>query len=578
MRLTRRYFVKSTIACATLISILSLLPGCQQPIKASPTFRKPNILLVITDDQGFGDLSLHGNPHLKTPTIDKFAAENTEFTNFYVSPVCAPTRASLMTGRYHMRTGVVDTYLGRAMMYPEEFTVAELLKEQGYTTGLFGKWHLGDNYPLRPQDQGFDEVIMHLGGGIGQPSDPPSSSYFDPILQHNGKEKKYKGYCMDVYTDLTIDFIKKNKNKPFFAYLSTNTPHSPLQVPDEYLAQYRDMGLKDKTARVYGMVKNIDDNFARLLDAIKREGISENTIIIFMSDNGPCPSSIESDRHMAGLRGRKATVYENGIKVPFFISWPGRFAKNRKIDSPSAHIDILPTLLDICQQELPAGVDGTSLVPLLKGDKTQLPDRTLYFQTHRGDEPELFRCFSIRDNKYKLVQNAGWDPVPKSKYKFELFDIANDPYEKSDIADTNPEIVKDMKNRYKQWFEDVSSTRSFDPPHIIIGTEYENPTTLTRQDWRGAKGWRDTDVGYWKTEAAEKGIYKIQLRFSSPVKYDSTVKLQINDVILTGLIEAGQDRITFENVSITKGYTQINGWAETSGDVFGVKYIDITKK
>lgn len=553
------------------------MSGCQFTGDKSGILTRPNILLILTDDQGFGDLSLHGNPQIKTPVMDKFAKENIEFTNFYVSPVCAPTRSSLMTGRYHMRTGVVDTYLGRAMMYNDEVTIAERLKKAGYATALFGKWHLGDNYPLRPQDQGFDEVAMLRGGGIGQPSDPPGSSYFDPILQHNGLQQKYKGYCMDVYTDLAIDFMKENRHRPFFVYLATNTPHSPLQVPDEYLTQYSHLGLEDKTARVYGMVINIDDNFAKLLDVIDHQGIADNTIVIFLSDNGPCPSSIEPDRYMAGLRGQKATVYENGIKVPFFIRWPHRFKGHRKIDWPSAHIDLLPTLLDACRIELPADVDGISLMPLLSGDQEKLPDRALYFQSHRGDEPELFRAFAVRDNNYKLVQATGWEPVPESQYKFELFDIVNDPSEKNDIAAAHPEIVEEMKSRYKKWFEDVSSTRGFQPPSIIIGTKYENPTTLTRQDWRGTGGWDDTDVGYWKTQAAVTGNYTIQMQFSNPVESDSTAKLQINDALLTASIEKGHDQVTYKDVHIDKGYAQMKGWVETGGNVFGVKFVDIVK-
>lgn len=578
MELTRRGFLRKAIAGSAGLCCFSALPGCQSGKFDQQSFRRPNILLMMTDDQGYGDLSLHGNPHLQTPGIDNFAKESVEFTNFYVSPVCAPTRASLMTGRYHMRTGVVDTYIGRAMMHSDEITIAEKLKEHGYATGIFGKWHLGDNYPLRPQDQGFDEVVIHNGGGIGQPSDPlGGSSYFDPILQHNGKQQQYKGYCMDVYADLTIDFIKANKRGPFFAYLATNTPHSPLQVPDKYLAKYKSLRLKDKTARVYGMVENIDENFKRLLTVIEQLGIADNTIVVFMTDNGPCPSSIEADRHMAGLRGRKATVYENGIKVPFFIRWPNGFEGKRKIAWASAHIDVLPTLLDACGAGTLADMDGVSLMPLLQGDMEKLADRNLYFQSHRGDVPELFRAFAVRGGRYKLVQSAGWDPVPESEYKFELFDIENDPCEENDISALHPQIVEEMKARYVKWFEDVSSTRGYQPPYIIIGTEHENPTTLTRQDWRDAKGWNDTDVGHWKTEAAQSGNYKMILTFSNPMESDSTAKLKVNDAILAGAINKGEDQIAFDHIKISRGYTQIKGWVESGYQVYGVKYIEVSR-
>lgn len=281
---------------------------------------------------------------------------------------------------------------------------------------------------------------------------------------------------------------------------------------------------------------------------------------------------------MAGLRGQKATVYENGIKVPFFIRWPKGFEGNRKIDWPSAHIDIVPTLLDACRIQRPSGIDGVSLMPLLDGTAKKLAERDLYFQWHRGDVPELYRAFAVRGSQYKLVQAEGWGQVPEGEYKFELFDIINDPSEKYDIAAAHPEIVKEMKNRYEKWFEDVSSTRGFEPPCIIIGTKFENPTTLTRQDWRGAKDWNDTDVGYWKTQAAVAGTYTLWLQFSDPVKFDSTVRLQFNDTILTSSIEKGQDRAAFENIHIKKGYVQIKGWVETGGNIFGVRYLDVVKR
>ncbi|MDQ3651361.1 MAG: sulfatase-like hydrolase/transferase, partial [Acidobacteriota bacterium] len=271
-----------------------------QPNRRSLQAKRPNVILIITDDQGHGDLGFHGNPKIKSPNIDRLARESTRFVNFYVSPVCAPTRASLMTGRYNYRTGVVDTYLGRAMMHPDEVTLAEMLSRAGYRTGIFGKWHLGDNYPMRPMDQGFEESLIHFGGGIGQPSDPAvpgGSSYFDPVLQHNGKQVKTKGYCSDVYTDAAINFITENRNKPFFTYLAFNAPHTPLQVPRSYFEQYKGMKLdrsefpstghtlpanvdSDTTAKVYGMVTNIDDNLGRLFSKLEELRIADNTILI----------------------------------------------------------------------------------------------------------------------------------------------------------------------------------------------------------------------------------------------------------------------------------------------------------
>jgi len=286
---------------------------------------RPNIILCITDDQGFGDLGFHGNPDIQTPVMDRLALQSVRFSHFYVSPVCAPTRASLMTGRYSLRTGVYDTYNGGAIMAAEELTVAEVLRSAGYATGIFGKWHLGDNYPFRPQDQGFERSLIHQGGGIGQVGDVRNyfkydKSYFDPVLLKNSVPVQTQGYCSDVFTDAAIDFIKENRKRPFFLYLSFNAPHTPLQVPDEYYRKYKVLELspdsyprkgrslpdmseydKDAARKVYAMVNNIDDNLGRLLRKVESLGLDSNTVVIFLTDNGP-----EQNRYRAGLRGRKS--------------------------------------------------------------------------------------------------------------------------------------------------------------------------------------------------------------------------------------------------------------------------------
>src|SRR5262245_6205748 len=251
---------------------------------------RPNVLLVITDDQGYGDLGVHGNPIVRTPNLDAFAKQSTWLKNFYVSPVCSPTRSSLLTGLYNYRTGIVDTYLGRSLMRPGIPTLADQLSKAGYRTGLFGKWHLGDNYPLRPEDRGFQHTLWSQGGGLAQPSDPPdqdpATAYFNPMLKKDGKEVKTKGYCTDVFTDAAIDFIRKSEGQPFFAYVAYNAPHAPYQVPDKWVEPYayRDLtaagfpkvgqpwaGTKDNSAEIakaYGMIENVDTNFARLLKTL----------------------------------------------------------------------------------------------------------------------------------------------------------------------------------------------------------------------------------------------------------------------------------------------------------------------
>ncbi len=453
--------------------------------------KRPNVLLIITDDQGHGDLGFHGNPKIRTPQLDKFARESVQFQRFYVSPVCAPTRASLMTGRYNYRTGVVDTYLGRAMMHPEEVTLAEMMAAAGYRTGIFGKWHLGDNYPMRPIDQGFQESLVHKGGGIGQPSDPPGGgSYFDPLLQHNGTTVRAKGYCTNAFTDATMKFIEESGEKPFFAYLAFNCPHTPLQVSEQDYLPYSRMNLAsgefpaigqplprdpshDETARIYGMITNIDDNLGRLFQRLESLKLSGDTIVLFMTDNGP-----QQVRYNSGLRDRKGSVYEGGIRVPFFVRWPGRLQEGLKVDRIAAHIDVAPTLLELCGISRPPGVsfDGASLQPLLLGKTENWPDRTLYVQWHRGDQPELYRSFAVQSQRFKLVQplGAGERAAPPNA-ALELYDIAADPFELKNIAGGHPDIVKSLRQGYEAWFRDVSASRGYAPPRIHLGSPRENP-------------------------------------------------------------------------------------------------------
>ncbi|MDH3649617.1 MAG: arylsulfatase, partial [Saprospiraceae bacterium] len=342
-------------------------------LPASSQSMHPNVILIMTDDQGYGDLGYTGNPHLQTPHLDALAKESIRFSQFYVSPVCAPTRSSLMTGRYSLRTGVRDTYNGGAIMATEEVTIAEMLRESGYNTGIFGKWHLGDNYPSRPMDQGFDESVTHLSGGMGQVGDwttffQGDSSYYDPVLWHNGTQKSYQGYCSDIFTDEALNFIQKNHSSPFFCYLSFNAPHTPLQVPAKYYQQYEGINPgdgfgkderpfakmseedKEDARKVYAMVTNIDDNVGRVLQKLEELNIQENTIFIFMTDNGP-----QQIRYATGLRGRKSSVYRGGVNVPFFLRFPSRFKNDQDIETMAAHIDVLPTLAALCDVALPKG-------------------------------------------------------------------------------------------------------------------------------------------------------------------------------------------------------------------------------
>ena len=554
--------------------------------------KRPNVLLILSDDQGYGDLGCHGNPKIKTPTLDRLAAQSVQLEYFYVCPVCAPTRASLMTGRYNYRTGAIDTFLGRALMYPDEVTLAEMLAKAGYRTGIFGKWHLGDNYPLRAMDQGFQECLVHNGGGIGQPADPPGNSYFDPILQHNGKAVKTKGYCSDIFTDAALKFIARPSDKPFFAYLAFNCPHTPLQVPERYVAPYRKMNLahdqfprvghplpgkanQEDIARVYGMVTNIDDNLGRLFARLDELKLTDNTLVIFLTDNGP-----QQVRYNGGLLMRKTSVHEGGIRVPCFVRWPAGLKGGRKVLDIAAHIDIAPTVLEAFGLATPKGVkfDGKSILPLLRGDKVDWPDRTLYFQWHRGDVPQLNRACAARSTRYKLVQPLGiaGKPLPE-KLTFKLYDMLADPLEQKDIAADKPEVVAQMRRGYEAWFKDVGSTRGYAPPRIYLGAAQENPTTLTRQDWRGPRaGWGPKSLGYWEVQVAWAGRYTITLRFP-PLAKDGKAHFALAGVTKEQDVKKGDTRCVLEGIELREGPGRLEAWLDEGKRTRGVHYVDVER-
>ena len=560
--------------------------------RAREAQKRPNVLLIMTDDQGYGDLGCHGNPKIKTPNLDRLASQSLEMAYFYVCPVCAPTRASLMTGRYNYRTGAIDTFLGRAMMYPDEVTLAEMLGKAGYRTGIFGKWHLGDNYPLRAIDQGFQEALVCTGGGIGQPSDPPGNRYFDPILQHNGKAVKTRGYCSDVFADAAIKFISRPSDKPFFVYLPFNCPHGPLQVPESYAAPYRKMNLafdqfprvghplpgkanQEETARVYGMVTNIDDNLGRLFAKLDELKLADNTLVIFLTDNGP-----QQVRYNAGMLQRKTSVHEGGIRVPFFVRWPARLKGGRKVSEIAAHIDIAPTVLEACGVERPKEVkfDGKSVLPLWRGDKVDWPDRTLYFQWHRGDVPQLNRACAARSTRYKLVQplGIGGGPLPE-KLTFKLYDMLRDPLEMKDIAAEKPEVVARMRRGYEAWFKDVGSTRGYAPPRIYLGAPQDNPTTLTRQDWRGPRaGWGPRSLGHWEVHVARPGRYTITLRFA-PLATDGKAHFALAGVTKEQELKKGATSCVLEGVELKEGPGRLEAWLAEGKGTRGVHYVDVKR-
>jgi arylsulfatase len=533
--------------CALTISVFSF--------SSTPEIKHPNVVLIMTDDQGYGDLGITGNPHVKTPNIDNFARENIRFNQFYVSPVCAPTRASLMTGRYSLRTGIRDTYNGGSTMATEEITIAEMLKATGYETGIFGKWHLGDNYPFRPGDQGFNESLIHLAGGMGQPGDfttffKGDSSYFDPILWHNGKQKAYDGYCSDIFTNEAITFIEQNHQNPFFCFLSFNAPHTPLQVPDEYYDLYKDidpasgfetderpfhqMSEKDKedARKVYAMVSNIDDNMGKLLQKLEELKIAENTLVIYMTDNGP-----EQRRYNAGMRGLKSSVFRGGVRVPFFLRLPSLSKNSLDIGAALAHIDLLPTLSELCNVDMPDDriIDGRSFLNLIRTNNSEeFDNRPLFFYWTRR-YPELYNNIALQQGAYRLIGNTDYNA---SVDDFELFNIQEDPYELHNVIASNRSLATDMKDELDRILYDITSSANLHKPlWIIIGSEHENPTYLNRNDATCQRAiWTQEEVfGMWKVKIHE-GRYNIRFKFLKPLPNSGTMYLETNSFILRNKI------------------------------------------
>ena len=432
---------------------------------------KPNVILVLTDDQGYGDLGCHGNPLLKTPYLDKLHRESIRLTDFHVAPMCAPTRGELMTGRDALDNGAYCVCSGRTFIRRGIPTMAEIFAASGYRTGIFGKWHLGDNYPHRPQDRGFQEAVCHLGWGITSTPDYWNNDYFDDYFFKNGRLQHYPGYCTDVWFSQAAEWIEAGKDDaPFFAYISTNAPHGPFWVPGEYRRPYKD--LDRDTAGFFGMIANIDENMAKLDVMLQRKGLRENTILIFMTDNGGT-GGIRV--YNAGMRGAKASLYEGGHRVPCFIRYPhGQLRSPGDVDALTHGQDVLPTLIDLCGLDRPqnARFDGVSLVSLLKGHKQpELAQRMLTVQ-YGGlvkTDPQQWDS-TVMWNRWRLVKGK------------ELYDIKADPGQKSDVAEEHAEVVGKMRDHYQDWWSEVEPSLD-DFVAISVGSDQENPTRLSSLDW-----------------------------------------------------------------------------------------------
>jgi len=577
-------FLLMMIVLLASVGFLSFLSSCQ----AEKTQKeKPNVILILTDDQGYGDFSCHGNPVIKTPVLDKLHDQSIRFTDFHSSPMCSPTRGQLMTGRDAVDNACTAVCKGRSLVREDLPMMSDIFKASGYQTAHFGKWHMGDSYPFRPQDRGFDETIHHGAWGITSIADYYGNSYWKGKFNHNGNYEDFDEYCTDAWFDYMLKYINKwqEGDKPFFIYLPTNCPHAPHKCNDIYAEPYWEQGVDTVTARFFGQIANIDENMEGLLKTLDEKGIADNTILIYMSDNG----TVQGENvYNAGMRGKKTYPYEGGHRVPLFVRWPGgNLGDPRDIDALTECQDILPTLIDWCGLNRPEddAFDGTSLTPLFKGKTEGIDDRILVVQYDNPYQPEENKA--VMWKKWRLVKST------------ELYDLSVDPGQKNDVAAEHPEIVKKLKDYYDAWLVDAmkgyNKTR-----YIHIGTEHQNPCMLFSNDWQGDYADNAWDLhagnafGAWDVIVEAAGKYEFTLSRWHPASglalTDSSLfngKYQGGLPIAKARIKVGSQEQTVETkpgqslvkftMDLPEGATKVETWFLDKNDkeICGAFYTNV---
>lgn len=553
--LTRRRLLRHAsgfAAAAALPTILSAQAGA----------RHPNIVVILADDQGWGDLSIHGNRNLSTPNIDSLARDGALFDRFFVCAVCAPTRAEFLTGRYHARGGVRGVSTGAERLNLDEITIAQTFAAAGYRTAAFGKWHNGSQFPYHPNARGFQEYYGFTSGHWGQ--------YFDPELDHNGKLVRGKGYITDDLTNHALDFMTANKDRPFFCYLPFNTPHSPMQVPDKF---YEKFGNKEITMRArnpdqeevpftraaLAMCESIDWNVGRVLAKLDELRLRENTIVLYFSDNGP-----NSWRWNGEMKGRKGTVDEGGVRAPLLMRWPGQIPGGRKVTHIAGAIDLLPTLADLARIPLASKkpLDGKSLKPLLTENNPEWPERMIFSMQNRR--------ISVRTQQYRL------DPQGA------LFDMIADPRQDRDISKEKPEVAAKLKAAVNAWAKEMLPLVGEDDRPFPVG--YFATTMLPARDGVASGGvkrsanapncsyftnWTTKDGRIrWDIEVGRAGTYEAVIYYTCPAEdIGSKVELTFQGSRVEGkiavahnppLMGAESDRVERKGESYVKDFKPLS--------------------
>lgn len=552
----------------SLCVLAAVVTACFSPtIAEGGPARPPNVILIMTDDQGYGEVAAHGNPVIKTPHLDRLHASSVRLTDFHVDPTCSPTRSALLTGRYSTRTGVWHTINGRSMMHPEELTLAEVFKASGYATAMIGKWHLGDNYPCRPEDQGFDHTVWHHGGGIGNGPDYWGNDYFDDTYKVNGAWRKFDGYCTDVWFDQAIQYIEQQGEKNFFLYLTPNAPHGPYHVPERYATPYEEAGVPETMAKFYGMITNIDENMGRLRDRLEALGLADNTLLIFMTDNGTTAGWIDEKAGFpyfnAGMRGWKGSAWEGGHRVPSFWHWPaGGISGGRDVPALTAHMDVLPTLVDLLGLEKPDGrpVDGISLRSALLGHGQTMPDRTLFAHVQRAFIPPKWKDSAAMTQRWRLINGA------------ELYDMTVDPGQQNDMASQHPDVVHKLRADYENWWASLEPALQQTVRYTLGGAE--NPSTLSSHDWlmpgTASAAWHQSQIehgelmnGAWAVNVEQAGTFEISLYRWAPT-LDKAMNMTAARLVIGGIDEslslsADATSAVFR-VQLPQGPTMLQTW------------------